>query len=124
MDNPNIILYSGLIIIAIYLFLFFKLSNTLTKEEHSVLRKQRSKFIGIMSILPFFVIGYFDNYYLRLSVGAFIVISTTIETIFHHRKLRMLHFNPVYERKLLKITYVSAIGIILLVIWFIMTAKT
>jgi len=124
MINQNAILYAGLVVLAAYFVLFFKLSKTLTKEEHAMIQKMRSKFIIVISILPFIMLIYFTGFYMRLGLGAYIIVSTTIETIFHHAKLRGMNFNPSYERKLLKITYLSAVGTLLIISWFILTAKT
>jgi hypothetical protein len=124
MINQNNILYAGLAVLIVYFVLFFKLSRTLSKEEHVMLQKIRSKFLMVTFVFPFIMLIYFTGFYIRLGLGAYIIVSTTIETIFHHAKLRRLNFNPSYERKLLKITYLSAVGIFLVISWFIMTART
>ncbi|HBG92110.1 MAG TPA: hypothetical protein DDX12_01395 [Nitrospiraceae bacterium] len=124
MTNQNIILYLGLAVLAVYFVLFLKLLNTLTKEEQIALQKMRSKFMMLTSVIPFIMLVYFNGFYQRLGLGAYIVISTTIETILHHAKLRRANFNPSYEQRLLKITYLSAIGTIFIISWFIITSRT
>ena len=123
MTNQNIILYAGLAVLVPYFVLFFKLTNTLTREEQMTLRKMRSKFMMFTSVIPFIMLVYFNGFYQRLGLGAYIVVSTTIETMFHHAKLRRTNFNQSYVKKLIKITYLSDIGTILIIAWFIITAK-
>lgn len=124
MINQNIILFAGLAVLAVYFVLFFKNSKKLTKDDLAILQKTRSKFMMITSVIPFIMIVFFRDYYVRLGLGVFILLSTAIETIIHHKKLRRLNFNRSYEKSLLKITYLSLIAMALIISWFIITART
>lgn len=106
------LLLIGIPIMAAYFYQFGKTMKVLDDAERKrYVDKAGSKWNLIATILLFGALIYFNDVRARLAIALTIILFTVVETYRHHKKLRALKFEPAFERRLLRISYLSAIGL-------------
>ena len=120
---PDILIYIALPVLFIYFLLFNKTIKMLEPHERTRYVKEAGSKVGILStVILFGALVYFDDFKVILIVSALIIASTFIGTIFHHKKLKELNFDSAFEKRLLKVSFLSGVGILLILGSFVLNA--
>lgn len=111
----DVLLYTGLVLILVHFYFFNKTINTISKEEKDRYVKDAGSKTGlIITIILFGCLFYFRGLEMNLLFSFLIVSSMVFGTVIHHKRLRALSFDDVFEKRLLKISYISLVGVVLI----------
>jgi hypothetical protein len=115
--NSSIFFLISLSLHATHIHVLPFLPNRLRNRNHTISRFP----FTYSSLVKLKIFTYTSHNYTTLikSHIQYIVISSTIKTTFHYTKLRRSNFHPSHEQRLLKITYLSVIGTILIILQLI-----
>jgi len=121
---PDILLYIAIPLIGMHFYLFNKTLKTIDSEERDrYVNLGGSKYNILSTVFLFGGLLYFDGFETKLIFSVLIILSTIIGTIVHHKKLRALNFDTAFEKRLLNISYISGVGIILVLCSLVLSVQ-
>jgi hypothetical protein len=119
----QLLIYAAAPLAVLYFYLFNKSLKMLDKEERQrliAIPSSRLSFPIVLVLLGSFV--YFDHFGPRLALAAAILGFGSVASYRQHKKFDQLGFDPAYTRFLRKISYISDVGISLILLAGILSA--
>ena len=120
----NILFYIAVPIFIVYFFLFNKTMRMIEPSERKrYIYEAGSKYSLLITVALFGALFFFRSFQYKLIIAVLIVLFTIIETIRHHKKLKVLKFPLAFEKRLLNISYLSGLSILLILTSVVLNAK-
>ncbi len=119
----NYLLLLAVPILAIYFYQFFKLTMSIDEAERKRYIEAGSKWHLIPIPLLVVAIFYFKDYSTLLAIALIWISFMAIGTYLHHKKLKALKFDPTFERRLLRSSYLCGIAAVMVLASLILSAS-
>lgn len=123
-EIANILFYIAVPIFIVYFFLFNKTMRMIEPSERKrYIHEAGSKYGLFITVALFGALFFFRVFQYKLIISVLIVLFTVMETIRHHKKLKVLKFPMEFEKRLLNISYLSGLSILLILTSIVLNAK-